>query len=75
MHLPIFFRVASLALGQSHDCPNASEVTLKNISKSDSFQNYKTQQNVNHMHDPQEVQYLTLRGELWDVYYEYFREP
>ena len=29
--LSIFFRVTSLALGQSHDCPSASEATLKNI--------------------------------------------
>ena len=28
IHLPISFRVASLALGQSYDCPSASEVTL-----------------------------------------------
>ena len=31
--LPIFFRVASLALGQSQDCPSASEVTLNNFGK------------------------------------------
>ena len=30
-HLPIFFRVASLALGQSYDCPSAGEVILKNM--------------------------------------------
>ena len=33
IHLPIFFRVASLALGQSYDCPSASEVTLKDMDK------------------------------------------
>ena len=33
MHLPIFFRFASLALGQSYDCPSASEVTQKDMSK------------------------------------------
>ena len=33
VHLPIFFRVSSLALGQSYDCPSASEVTLKNMGK------------------------------------------
>ena len=32
VHLPIFFRVTSLALGQSHDCPSASEVTLKDVN-------------------------------------------
>ena len=29
IYLPISFRVASLTLGQSYDCPGASEVTLK----------------------------------------------
>ena len=28
MHLPIFSRVASLAQGQSHDCPSANEATM-----------------------------------------------
>ena len=31
--VPISFRVASLALGQSYDCPSASEATLKNMGK------------------------------------------
>ena len=31
--LSIFFRVTSLSLGQSHDCPSASEATLKNMGK------------------------------------------
>ena len=31
--LPIFFRVTSLALGQSNDCPSASDVTLKSMGK------------------------------------------
>ena len=31
MCFPVFFRVASLALGQSYDCPRASEATLKNM--------------------------------------------
>ena len=29
IYLPKSFRVASLALGQSYDCPSATEVTLK----------------------------------------------
>ena len=33
MYLSIFFRIASLALGQSYDCPSASEATLKNMDK------------------------------------------
>ena len=31
--LPIAFRVTSLALGQSYDCPSASEITLKDMGK------------------------------------------
>ena len=31
IHLPIFFWVTSLVLGQSYDCPSTSEVTLKNM--------------------------------------------
>ena len=33
VYLSIFFRIASLALGQSYDCPSASEVTLKDMGK------------------------------------------
>ena len=33
IHLPLYFRVALLALGQSYDCPSASEVTLKDSGK------------------------------------------
>ena len=33
IYLLISFRVISLALRQSHDCPSASEVTLKDMSK------------------------------------------
>ena len=32
MHLPIFLRVASLALGQSYDCLSASEATMNYIN-------------------------------------------
>ena len=31
--LPIFIRVTSQALGQSYDCPNAGEVTLKDMGQ------------------------------------------
>ena len=31
--LSIFFRVTSLALGQSYDCPSANEAILKNMDK------------------------------------------
>ena len=43
---PISFRVASLALGQSYDCPSASEATLKDIGKNISTYNHnKTKHN------------------------------
>ena len=44
INLPISFRVASLALGQSYDCPSASEVTLKDVGHIDHF---KPQQKEN----------------------------
>ena len=31
--IPMLFRVNSLALGQSYDCPSASETTLNNVGK------------------------------------------
>ena len=43
--LHIFFRVASLALGQSYDCPSASEVTLKDVVKIN-----RCQLSTNHVH-------------------------
>ena len=44
IHLTISFRVTSLALGQSYDCPNAGEVTLKYIGKINWYQ-IKTKHN------------------------------
>ena len=38
IHLLIFFRITSLALGQSYDCPSASEVILNNMGKTNSYQ-------------------------------------
>ena len=40
IYLPILFRVTSLALGQSYDCPSASEVTLKDMGEIKDYQNY-----------------------------------
>ena len=37
IHLPIFFRVASPALGQSHDCPSSSEATTKHMDIIDQY--------------------------------------
>ena len=42
----IFFKITSLALGQSHDCPSASEIILKNIVKSVINQPWKNTQNM-----------------------------
>ena len=39
LYLPVFFRVASLALGQSYDCPSASEVTLNYMGEIGRYQN------------------------------------
>ena len=50
--LPMYFRVTSQALGQSYDCPSASEVTLKDMNEID--QN-KPQQNANNMHNSWDV--------------------
>ena len=38
IYLPISFRIASLALGQSHDCPSASEAILKDQGEINHFQ-------------------------------------
>ena len=52
-HLPMFFRVTSLALGQSYDCPSASDVTLKDMGKSAGrkAQQNKTQASVIRIYD------------------------
>ena len=39
IYLSIFFRVISLARGQSNDCPSAIEVTLKNMGKINLYSN------------------------------------
>ena len=52
IYSPIFFRVASLALGQSYDCPSASEATLKSKGNHN-----HTQKPMNHMHISWDVFY------------------
>ena len=47
IHLTIFFRVTSLPLGQSYDCPSASDVTLNDIGK---LIITSPQQYINHVH-------------------------
>ena len=49
-------RVASLALGQSYDCPSASEVTLKDMGQSIGT---IWQMNINHVHNFGEVLYTS----------------
>ena len=44
MYLPTSFRVTSMALGQSYDCPSACEVTLKDRGKIDLHQNRTKQE-------------------------------
>ena len=60
MYLPIFFRVASLALGQSFDCPSASEVTLKNMSKWPAPNHKKSPQNWKFVHISWDVMHITM---------------
>ena len=43
--IPISFRVTSLALGQSYDCPSASEATLKDMAKYHMHQKLQYHQN------------------------------
>ena len=58
MYLLIFFRAASLALGQSYDCPSASKVTLKDMGKTNLYQNtQKPQQSMNCMHSSWDIIY------------------
>ena len=45
-----YFRVTSMALGQSYDCPSASEVTLKNEGNRLVPNANKIQPNTNRMH-------------------------
>ena len=44
--LPISIRVISLALGQSNDCPNANEVTLMEMGKTDQYKITKQRNTV-----------------------------
>ena len=44
VNVPISFWVASLALGQSYDCPNASDATRKDMDK---INHYETTPKIN----------------------------
>ena len=37
-NIPISFRIASLALGKSYNCPSASEAILKDMGNIDKYQ-------------------------------------
>ena len=59
IHLPIFFMITSLALGQSCDCPNASEVILKNMGKISAHLTTR-KLNMNGMHTSHFVVYICM---------------
>ena len=69
-YLRIFLRVASLALGQSYDCPRAIEATLKDISESIIIprenpleQSHNLPQlSMYHVHNSWDVLYIILSG-------------
>ena len=70
IHVPISFRVTSLALGQ-YNCPSASEITLKDMGRTNKYQN-KTQQRMNHLHKSQDILsksflYLTIEMKHWHI--------
>ena len=66
--LHISFRVASLALGQSYDCPSASEGTLKDMDKShQNFNTTKPNKFVNHIHNSQPPLYNILMAWLHGI--------
>ena len=64
MYLPISFRVASLALGQSYDCPSASEATLKDM---DEIDHQVPQQNTRDLEPCANVLWWTL---FINIYHE-----
>ena len=57
VNLPIFIRVALLALGQSLDCHNASEVSLMDMGNS-VYNHNKAQQSKNRVHISWDILYL-----------------
>ena len=59
---PISFRVSSLALGQSHDCPSASEVTLKDMGHITQHQATTIHKNANCVHILRAILYISLHN-------------
>ena len=57
LKIPIFYRLASLTLGQSYDCPSVSEASLKNMGKLD---RYKITQ-----HNKERTVYASLYAPNW----------
>ena len=68
MHWKTSLRVPSLALGQSYDCPSASEGTLKDVDNIDHYKSTTQQQSMNciflisiyHMRGPYPVKWNLL---------------
>ena len=60
----IFFRVASLALGQSYDCPSASEATLKDMGNRSLYQII-----TNSIKFEPKAKFLGRMHNSWDVLY------
>ena len=59
IHLPISFRITSLALGQLYNCPSASEVIRKDMGENDLYHTKnKTQQCTNHLLNSWDVLYM-----------------
>ena len=66
VYLPVSFRVTSMALGQSYDCPSASEVTLSDMDKINQYQPTTTCELCAHFMVDMPVLY---KGYKWYVTY------
>ena len=78
MHWKTSLRVPSLALGQSYDCPSASEGTLKDVDNIDHYKTTTKQQSMNciflisiyHMRGPYPVKWnLLMMSTIITKYY------
>ena len=82
MKLPIFFRVASLALGQWYDCLSAYEMTLKDMDQNSFYQTptkHNKAQTCAHIsgdvlchsyvcHDHDQVSFIILHLHIWPIF-------
>ena len=69
-HSDIFFRVTSLALGQSYDCPSASEVTLKNTGKNNKYQATTNQQLIHNSWNVLLIPDNVLFGDVMNIFFK-----